>query len=65
MPLLTLATTPREIYGYCRLLHTVLRIKTALLHDNVQYKNVQKQSVAYWLFNRCGWKREIGCDAIK
>ena len=29
-------------------LYTVLWIKTALLHDNVLYKNVRKQSVAYW-----------------
>ena len=44
MPPLTLAAMPREIYGYCTVPHTVLWIKTLLLHDNVQYKSVQKQS---------------------
>ena len=46
----TLATMPREIFGYCSLLYTVLWIKTALLRDNVGllYKSVQQQSVAYW-----------------
>ena len=45
--------------------HTVLWIKTLLLHDNVQYKSVQKQSWHTSVLIDAAVKRETGCDAIK
>ena len=45
--------------------HTVLWIKTLLLHDNVQYKSVQKQSWHTGVLIDAAVKRETGCDAIK
>ena len=40
--------------------HTVLWIKTLLLHDNVQYKSVQKQSWHTGVLINAAVKRELG-----
>ena len=63
MPPLTLAAVPREIYGYCAAYSSA--IETLLLHDNVLYKSVQKQSWHTGVLINAAVKRETGCDAIK